>query len=191
MSRLHAAFLLVFALAVALPPATKRLSAEEPTANPARGADEGLDVRYARAYLQLARTDLQVDLDAMPGTIPEAAIEPLRQIVAMAEAELEHALHEDAHRLHKVHIRNAEIVVERAEIDLQRAVEMNRKALLNPLELRRARLKLEVAKLALAKAKAVNPDNASEHTQWQLEELRKELLQIRSQVERLTLLRRG
>lgn len=192
MNRLLIVFLTAVALVFALSGGFSWLLAAEPAAEPTAGANESLEVRYARAYLQLAQADLQIAREAnekVRGTYPEAAIEPLRQVVAIAEEQLKHALGDNAHSLHSVHLRQAEAAVAEAKGDLQKALDANQRlpGLMTPTELRRARLRLEVAKLALAKAKTVDAHNASEHTQWQLEELRKELLQLRSRIEKLSL----
>lgn len=190
MHRVLVTFLAALVFSVALPGSVSWLLGAEPGTEPATGANESLEVRYARAYLQLSQADLQIAFEAnekFPGTYPEAAIEPLRRIVAIAEEQLKQALGESAHDLHSVHIRQADAAVAEAESDLQRTLAVSRRlpGLVGPTELRRAHLRVEVAKLALAKARAVDSHNPSEHTQWQLEELRMEMLQLRSQVEKL------
>jgi hypothetical protein len=190
MHRVFVAFLAALAFSVALPGGVSWLLGAEPGTKPATEANESLEVRYARAYLQLAQADLQIAVEEnkkVPGTYPEAAIEPLRRVVAIAEEQLKHALGESAHDLHSVHIRQAEAAVAEAESDLQRTLAANRRlpGLVDPTQLHRAHLRVEVAKLALAKARAVNAHNLPEHMQWQLEELRMELLQLQSQVQKL------
>ena len=190
MHRVFVAFLAALAFSVPLPGGVSWLLGAEPGTEPATDANESLEVRYARAYLQLAQADLQIAVEEnekVPGTYPEAAIELLRRVVVIAEEQLKHALGESAHDLHSVHIRQEEAAVTEAESDLQRTLAANRRLprLVGPTQLRRAHLRVEVAKLALAKARAVNAHSLPEHTQWQLEELRMELLQLRSQVQKL------
>lgn len=195
MKRSVVAFLTGSALAALLAFVSGWLAAGEsaPPPTPAVGdASEGLEVRYARAYLQLAQTDLQIALQAnakVRGMFPESALQPLQHVVVIAQEQVNHALHQNAQSLHKVHIRQAELAVQDAEADLQRALAVNRRMpkLLTPTEIRQLRLRLKVARLALVRARAVDARNPLEHVQWQLDELRTDLLRLRSQMERLAI----
>lgn len=152
---------------------------------------EILDVRYARAALRLAQLDLERVLEAnrrVSGIYPASVVEPLRQVVAIAEEQLQQTLARDGGNLHAIHLRNAEAAVKVAEADWQRAQSQNRRlpGTMSDIDLERARVAAEVARLGLTKAISVNPESPMEHIQWQLEELRKEVLRIRSQVEILS-----
>jgi len=162
------------------------------SAPPADETDESLDVRYARASLRLAEMDLQKAVDAnkrFGRTLPPYAIEPLRAVVKIAEKQLQHVLHKDAETLHQVHLAIAEAKVTTAEAELERALAVNKQSsgLFSDTEIERLRQAAEVARLGLAKARAVNIQSHAEHLQWQVEELQKEVLQLQSRVALLSL----
>lgn len=162
------------------------------SAPPTGEAKESLDDRYARASLRLAQMDLQKALDVnkqVARTLPPYAIEPLRAVVNIAEKQLQYALHEDAETLHHVHLAIAEAKVTAAEAQLEMALAVNKQTsgLYSDTEIGRLRLAAEVARLGLAKARAVNIQSHAEHLQWQVEELQKEVLQLQSRVALLSL----
>lgn len=192
MNRFLVGFLAAALLAVAMPVTLQMLSAGEPATKAAGKVDESLEVRYARAYLELAEANLDNAAAVnrkVPDAVPDSVISPLRQVVVIAEAQLQHALHKDSHDLHTVHVRQAEMAEQEAEQDLQRVLTINRSAagVVSLGELQQARLRLRVAELGLEKAREVEDDDPLAHMQWQLEELRKEMLQLRSEVAKFSL----
>jgi len=162
------------------------------SAPPTNEAKESTDVRYARAALKLAQMDLQKALDAnkqVARTLPPYVIEPFRAAVKIADKQLQYALHEDAESLHHIHLAIAEAKVTAAESQLEMALAVNKQTsgLFSDTEIERLRQAAEVARLGLAKARAVNVSSHAEHLQWQVEELQKEVMQLQSRVALLSL----
>jgi len=152
-----------------------------------RWLSENLNVRYARAYLKLAKMDLQKVLDMnshVPGTFPDVVVEPLRQVVRIAESQLQQALNGNGGGRQNMDLHNVEAAVMVAETRLQQATAANKRmpGSFDEGEVERLRLGAEVARLALAKARAASVQSVVNHLQADVEELRQEVLQLRSRV---------
>lgn len=155
-----------------------------------RWFSENLNVRYARAYLKLAKMDLKKTLQInkhVSGTFPDTVVEPLRQVVRTAEAQLEQALAQLDHALNgngvsrrNIDLHDAEAAVMVAETRLRQATAASQRMpdSFDESELERLSLTAEVAQLALAKARAASVQSAVDHLQSELADLRKEVLQL-------------
>ena len=173
--------------------------AEEPasasTAQRNSGAGEGLEARYARTSLRRATLQLEQALEEnrrMPGLYSDPLIERLRQNVQVAEQQLEHALRPEKVDRHEVHVRSAEAALRMAESELRHAEELRRRLprSYTDNDLERFRLSVEIARLRLERAR--DPETFASpqaHLQWQVEDLRQELLDLRLRLEELS--RRG
>ncbi|MFV2066319.1 MAG: hypothetical protein ACC645_05015 [Pirellulales bacterium] len=156
------------------------------------GAKESVRVRYARAYLKLAKMDLRRAMDAnrkFARMHSAGLVERLRQNVKIAEEQLRQVLKGDAGKLHEVHLRQTEAAVKIAELELQQAVVLSKRApaAVRRGELERLRVAAEIARLDLMQAREpASFQSAMPHLQWQLEQLRKEVLRLQLRVERLS-----
>ncbi len=155
-------------------------------------AKESVSVRYARAYLKLAVMDLRQAVDAnrkFARTYSAGFIERLRQNVGIAEEQLRQALKGDEGRLHEVHLRQTEAAVTIAELELQQTLAISERvpAAVREGELERLQIAAEMARLDLLQAREpASFESALPHLQWQLEQLRKEVLRLQLSVEKLS-----
>lgn len=163
-----------------------RSLADEPTQDlTERSSDlESIDVRYARAHLELAKVDLR-RAHAIAAEFPTVdfarELENLKRHVDVDEEQLTQAKRFPDGNLHQIHIRGAEVAVELAESDLQR----KRKAheILpthwSAIDVERAAAVAKVAKLNLERTRDQEASLSSlRYLQWQIEKLRNDLLEL-------------
>ncbi len=155
--------------------------------------EESPNVRYARAALRLAQVTLQEANEAnqrMPKTVPETDVSRLDQNARLAELQLKAALDPSIHGFHGENLLLAESAIKVAEADYQKALQANKKfpGAVGKSKLERLRLEVEVSRLHLEREKTLGEDTASRMTElhWQLEQLRDEVLHLRSRVEQLS-----
>jgi len=165
--------------------------AEKEHRSPRDNSQDSVEVRYARASLNLAKLELKhiKDVNAKtPGTFPTVMIEPVRAAVKIAEAQLDYALHRDVKALHKIHIAKLDADVKTAEDRLQRMVAAKQRSpnAIDNADLDLLRMKVEAVRLAREKAHSIDPQTPIEHLQWQIGELQKEILQLNIRVEQLS-----
>lgn len=152
--------------------------------------EEPLNVRYARAFLELAKLDLQKAQNAnrsVAGTLSAAYIEPLMQGVRMAEQLVDDAQQEAQGKKVAVSLRNEEVHAKLTEISYQKAAAANARVsgTVNGIELERLRLTAEVARLGLERAKVASQTELG-FVQWQLDQLHEELFRLRNTVAQIS-----
>jgi multidrug resistance efflux pump len=153
---------------------------------------EDVNTRYARAYLQLAKANLDVVLAAnrhVANTYSGVAVERLRADVKIAEELLRQTLPSGRGDFHLVHIQSAESDRAIAELNLQNAIALNKRVpgAVSELELEKQRLAVEVARLSVERARDdANSKLELAHTQWELEQLREVVLELRVRVDQLS-----
>lgn len=146
--------------------------------------DESVDVRLARAHLELARLDLRSAREAnerIADLFPAGHIDRLRLHVATDEAQLEQALTGEAADPHQICIRSAEAAVEMAEADLQRlrAAHERMPTAVRESSVERAAVVAEIARLNLERARHLDADELLlTHLQWQIDDLRHQVLEL-------------
>ena len=163
-----------------------RSVADEPTqVLTERSSDsESIDVRYARAHLELAKLDLrraQAIADEFPTVDFSRSLEGLKRHVDVDEEQLTQAKKFPDSDLHQIHIRSAEVAVELAESDLQRKRKAHKilPTLWSAIDAERAAAVAEVAKLNLERTRAQEASLSSlRYLQWQIENLRNDLLEL-------------
>lgn len=155
-------------------------------------SSESIRVRYARAYLDLAKTNLDIALDVNKRIGPaysENSVQRLRNQVEIAKAKLQYELGVgESRKLHDVHLRELQEARKLADMNLASAIVVNKRlaGTINELEIKRLRLAAEVAKLAIAIGRdpaAVGTPYA--HLQWQLDQMRSELLWLQIRTDKL------
>lgn len=155
-------------------------------------AAESVNVRYARTYLSLAKTELEIAEDANRriGTLyPEITVQRLRNNVAFAEAQLKYELAGDEGDLHDVHLRELDGALKLAEAKLQKGLSMKKRLpqTVSDLEILRLRLAAEVARLTLERARSPQAQASPHaHLQWQLDQLRRQVLRLQVRADQLT-----
>jgi hypothetical protein len=150
---------------------------------------EPLNVRYARAYLDLCKIDLQQAHNvnkSVAGTLTSSYLQPLEQAVRMAEEHLSDTLAEASGKQIAINLRNEEVAAKLAEINYQKAASANARVAgtVNDLELERLRLTAEVAKLTLEKARIASQTELG-YLQWQVDQLHDEVYRLRNIVAQL------
>lgn len=164
------------------PPPTKPTSSESV-------AVESLDVRHARAHLELAKLDLrraQAWNKRMPGLFSERTIAYLRKHVEIDGEQLSQSMAQQNADVHDIYIRGAEAAVELADADVQRkqAIYKSFPDDYHAIELDRSIAVAKVAKLSLERTVAKKSSiNTLSQLQWQVEELRNQLLELQIKIE--------
>jgi hypothetical protein len=156
-------------------------------AQAARGASPGeLNIRYAEVYLELAKVQLQRALDTnkqVPGTFTNVAIEALRQVVFVAQKQLD-MFKQSNGRPVNTFIVSAEANAHASAAAYNRAKAVNQ---MSPgaipfAEIERLRLTAELANINLEKAKSIGDEASQEYVQWQIDQLREDFFQLRNQL---------
>ena len=151
--------------------------------------NESIDIRYARAHLELAKLDLRRALEwnkRVPHLFPAVTIEKLRRHVVIDEEQLKQCLMGQDSDLHEVCIRTAEAAVEIAEADLKRkrGVHERMPTTFSALNVERSRAAAKVARLNLERTRAQETaESVVAHLQWQIDELRNQVLELQLQLE--------
>jgi hypothetical protein len=157
----------------------------------ANKGQESLNVRYARASLALAKMRLEKAMEGnkrIVGILPDAVIEPLRQVVAISEEQLREALDGTSPSLREVELRIAKANLIAAEVDWRRAAAVNKAVpgTISDRDIERLQLAIEVARLRLERAQTLPTKFTTVEVQWHLQELTKDVLELRSSVEQLS-----
>lgn len=172
-----------------------RLAAEGRQDQPggAENRRENVEVRYARAAAKLARVALREAQETnrnAPHTFPQTELNRLNQGVQVAEERLKIALDPSARGSHLANLLFAETAIQVAEVDYSKALRANEmvKGTVGATELERLKLTVETARLGLERLQAFGDDPASRlvEAQWEIEQLRDEVLRLRNRVEQLS-----
>ena len=161
----------------------------EKTASKSNNA-ESLDVRFARAHLELAKLDLRRAMEAnkrIPNLMSAAFFEELRLHAEIDEERLEQCLMGEDADSHQICIRSAEAAVKIAEADLKRKRTRHQRmpSTFSKLHVERAEVSAELAKLNLERAQELDGSEAAwTHLQWQIDELRHQVLELQTPLKR-------
>jgi hypothetical protein len=154
---------------------------------------ESVAVRYARAAANLARVALREAQETnrnAPHTFPETELNRLNQGVQVSEQRLKIALDASQRGFHQGNLLFAETAIKIAEVDYSKALKANEKVkgTVGATELERLKLTIETARLSLERLQAFGDDPASglAEAQWEIEQLRDEVLRLRNRVEQLS-----
>lgn len=151
---------------------------------------ESVDIRLAESKLQLAQLELQRAQEInrrVSGTVQETTLQRLQQSVEVATKVLEFSRGEEQ-ELHAVHLLQLEAEVKLANRQLKSAIEANRLApgIVSATGLERFRLRAEVARLTLARAREASGFESTEaHLQWQVDHLYDEVQRLRNDIPQL------
>jgi hypothetical protein len=168
----------------------KSPSPKEMTHQQREEAISQLTIKYAKINLKLAQLNLQSAQaynQNVAGSFSQAEVERLQRLAEMAQARLKwaetHGNQADANRL------SAELAVQSAEVTYRKALATNnqRPGAISPTILEQRRLTLELARLNVRKAELVGHSASQlEDLQWQVDQLREDMLILRSQFEAIT-----
>ena len=162
--------------------------AEPENTSSAVGDDESIEVRLARAHLQLAKLDLRRAMEAnkrIPNVLPAAFIETLQLHVVIDEEQLRHCLNGEHHDSDQMCIRRAEARVKIADADVKRtrAVHERIRSTTSKLDLERATAVANMAKLNLERTREPeHSESTLTHLQWQIDDLRHQVLELQMEM---------
>ena len=154
-------------------------------------ATEGVDVRFFQKKLELAKHDLQTAVKAnqrVPNLTSKLMMIRLQNQVDYTETLLKHATAKTDHDLHVIHLQSVKNDVTIAEQQLAWAKEVNQQhaGLVSDDEVKRLKLSVDLARLALEKAKQPKiKADPLHHLQWQIDRLRSDLLNLQVKFERV------
>ncbi len=171
-------------------PKEKETRTGERIAAEVRGAEEeSLEVRYARAHLELAKLDLERAKawnKRIPNVFSDRTIDFLQKHVEIDEEQLKQAMRPDYADVHEIYVRTAKAALDIAEADVARKAKSYKKEhdRQSGLELDRAMAFANAARLNLERT--LNQGGSLQsisYLQWQLEELRNQILELHVKVE--------
>jgi hypothetical protein len=151
--------------------------------------EESLEVRYARAHLELAKLDLERAKawnKRIPNLFSERTIDFLRKHVEIDEEQLKQAMRPDYMDVHEIYIRTAKAALDLAEADVARKAKSYKAEHdhYSSLELDRAMALAQAARLNLERTLNQGGSlHSISYLQWQLEELRNQVLELHVKVE--------
>lgn len=157
----------------------RRDSAKQDSPPQKAGEKEPARVRYARAYLALAKLDVQIANDRnkqVAETLPPGIMIVLERRVALAEQWLKEAQGDG--KSDDITVRIGEIYLRTAEANLAQGERVNQISPLRPRALERLRLKVDLAQSALATAKALDPSSPEAVLQFNIDRLREEVSEM-------------
>lgn len=169
---------LVMQTPAATPPADKVQSTLE---------QEDLDVRYARTWLKLTEARLKQVRDGnrrVAGAYPAAVVAEYERLVDSAKTQLDDT---DAQRRvneFAAFVRDAEAAVKNAETEWAQANAINhrRPGSFAKVAMEILKLRAELARLLLERGRAAAAEPREDQIQWQLAQLRHEVLRLREEV---------
>ncbi|MAX37023.1 hypothetical protein [Gimesia sp.] len=154
-------------------------------------ANEGVDIRFFQKKLELAKHDLKTAVKAnqrVPNLTSKLMMIRLQNQVDYMETLLKRATAKTDHDLHTTHLQNVENDVTLAEQQLVWAKDVNQhqEGLVSDDEVKRLQLSVDLARLALERAKQPKiKADPLHHLQWQIDRLRSELLNLQVEFERV------
>lgn len=178
-------------------------AAEEPSTPAAASADDReradelaaqqhkLDVKYAETFVRLSEVNLQKaeDFNArVPGAFSAAEVGRLRSIVSYAQDRLKWVKGPNQ-RQADANIFMADQALRAADQNYEKALSANSRVpgAVSQLETERLRLTVELAKMSREKAElAARTNSPIDDVQWELDQLREDVMQLRSRVEAIT-----
>lgn len=166
-------------------------AATTPNAAQAQEAsDESVDIRYARLFLRQSQLDLDRALETnrrMPGSFQSTVIDALRETVAVAQDWLDEATAESKSADYNPCLKAAEAMSKSIKDDYAKIREINRLApnSVNPADLERAKVAVELAEVRIARARAIDVKSPASIMQMQIDLLREQMVDLYSQVAKL------
>jgi len=157
------------------------------TAAPPPAADqESLDVRYARAQLQLAETNLRKVRQMnqrTAGTVPAEVVVEFRQDVEVAQQRLQEAIRGESDSF-QAWLHRAESLARSAELQWRNALAANQRTpgTIDATDVERFRLRFEVASLEYQRGQALIGRPREVQLQWQISLLEDQLQRLNREV---------
>jgi hypothetical protein len=156
------------------------------TAVPSNAASDNIEVRYARAQLQLSEANLnrvEQSNKRMERSVPSSVVAEYQHDVQVAKARLEQATAGRTASEMQVWLRRAEAERTAAETTWKKATAANESVpgTFDALDIERFRLRAEVAKLQLARGQALVNSGREAQVQWQIDLLDNQLQRLKEE----------
>jgi hypothetical protein len=164
--------------------------AQQP-ATPGDNISESVEVRYARAQVQLAETNLkrlEQSNKRMPRSVPSSIVAEYQHDVQVAKTRLKRASAGQNASDFQVWLQRAEAERTAAETAWSNASAANTRApgTFQPLDLERFRLRAEVAKLQLERGRMLVDSGHEAQLQWQVDMLDNQVQRLKDETSRAT-----
>ncbi len=161
------------------------------TAAPSDAASESVEVRYARAQLQLAEANLnriEQSNKRLPRSVPSSVVAEYQRDVQVSKTRLEQATAGRAASEFQVWLQCAEAEQKTAETTWKNATTVNSRApgTFDPLDIERFRLRAEVAKLQLERGKTLADSAHETQLQWEIDLLDNQVQRLKEESNRTT-----
>lgn len=152
---------------------------------------EHVEVRYARAQLQLAEANLkrvQRMNQRLARSVPESVVAEYQQDADVARLQLEQAQPRSPGGEFQVWLRRAESESKRAESYWKKAVAVNVRSAksFETLDIERFRLRAEVARLEFERGQALVQATHEAQLQWEVDLLNNEVQRVKEEATRVT-----
>ena len=146
------------------------------TTAPRNTIAESIEVRYARAQMQLAEANLnrvEQSNKQVTGTVPGSVVAEYQQDVQVAKTRLEQALAGPAPSEIQVWLQRAEAELRTAEATWKNSTAVNGRVpgTFGPLDIERYRLRAEVAKLQLERGQTLVDSGSEAQLRWEIDVL--------------------
>jgi hypothetical protein len=158
---------------------------------PKADSQPSLDEQYAQVYLDIVKREFDRATHfnkQVESVLPAPLIASLRESVVVAEGWLAEAKARREGKHYNTYVPWAESLEKVAKDNYQRYLKVKERSpnAVDRGELEDRRLRYELAKLRVARAKALDPNSPIDTMRWQIDQLREEVLQLYNQVVRLT-----
>lgn len=153
---------------------------------PQNPAAERVEIRYARAQLQLAETNLKRVNESnkrMERSVPSSVVAEYRYDIEVAKTRLQQATSRAAPDDFLVWLQRAEAERKTAETTWKNATDVNARAsgTFGTLDIERYRLRAEVAKLQLERGQSLTNSSHNAQLQWELEVLNNQVQRLQEE----------
>lgn len=162
------------------------LSQVAQSATPQNAPPESVDVRYARAQLQLAEANLkrvEQSNNRLERSIPSSIVAEYQHDVDIAKTRLQLATAPAAKGDFPVWLQRAEAERKTAETTWKNATTVNSRVpgTFDPIDIERFRLRADVAKLQLERGQSLANSTREAQLQWQLEVLSNQVQRLQEE----------
>lgn len=147
---------------------------------PSNAEDENVEVRYARAQLQLAEANLQRVQQInrrLSRSVPASVVAEYERSVGVADTQLKQAQSDAARDEYQVWLRRAEAAWKTADATWKNSTAVNQRSpgTFEALDIERFRLRAEVTRLQLERGRQFAGASREVQLQWQLDVLNYEI----------------
>lgn len=151
---------------------------------------EPLDVRYAQLFLRQSQLDLQRALDTnrrMPGSFQSTVIDALRRTVAVAQNWVDESTAKSKSADFNPCLLAAESQAKHIRDEYAKIQEIERLApkSVNPTDMERAKVALDLAELRIERAKSLDAKATPAIMQMQIELLREQIVELETRTAKL------